>query len=106
MSFFKVPLWRNETYLSWIRARDCRSCGIAGVVNHAHHNIAHRYSSSKASDAWTLPLCPTCHTALHGNWPQWEQENNTQDRHCLILLNEALVTGVLELNKKKARELT
>lgn len=104
MSFFKVPQWRNESYLEWVRHLGCRGCGIEGVINHAHHNIAERFGSSKASDAWSLPLCPTCHTVLHAGWQDWERENNTQDRHCLIILNRALVAGVLELNKKKARE--
>lgn len=105
MSNFKEPAWRSEAYLSWIRTQTCRGCGAYGQ-HHAHHNIANRYGSSKAADAWALSLCPTCHTLLHADWPRWEDENNTQDRHCLILLNRALVNGVLELNKKRARELT
>ena len=103
MSFFKQPAWRNEAYLSWVRVQTCVCCGAYGK-QHAHHNIANRFGTSKAPDAWTLPLCATCHTLLHSDWPAWEEANNTQDRHCLILLNLALVDGVLEINKRKILE--
>jgi|SoimicmetaTmtLPB_FD_contig_71_143848_length_772_multi_1_in_0_out_0_3 hypothetical protein len=105
MSFFKEPTWRSDPYMTWVRAQTCMGCGSWGI-HHAHHNIAERYGSSKASDAWTLPLCPTCHTRLHADWPKWERENGAQDRHCLVILNRALVAGVLELNKRKLKELT
>ena len=105
MSFFKDPAWRSESYLAYIRTQPCRGCG-SYLSGHAHHDIANRYGSSKASDAWVIPLCPTCHTLLHADWPAWERENNTQDRHCLVMLNRALVAGVLELNKRRIKELT
>jgi hypothetical protein len=101
MSFQKEPQWRNAEYLAWVRQQPCRGCGVVGLL-HAHHNIAHRYGSAKASDAWAMSLCPDCHTLLHSDWPMWEARNNAQDRHCLVLLNQALVAGVLELNKRKA----
>jgi hypothetical protein len=101
VSFQKEPQWRSAEYLAWVRSQPCRGCGVVGVL-HAHHNIAHRYGSSKASDLWALPMCPKCHALLHSDWPAWEESNNTQDRHCLITLNAAAVAGVLELNKRKA----
>lgn len=105
MSFFKDPAWRNEPFLAYVRGLPCVGCG-SYASGHAHHNISQRFGSSKHSDAWTIPLCPTCHTLLHADWPAWERENNTQDRHCLILLNRALVAGVLEVNKRRIKELT
>lgn len=101
MSFLKQPAWRSDQYLAWVRQQPCRGCGVFGVV-HAHHNIAMRFGSSKASDLWAMPMCPDCHTLLHSDWPAWEAQHNTQDRHCLVTINEAAVVGVLELNKRKA----
>lgn len=103
MSFFKEPTWRSPEYLKWVRVQPCMGCGAYGQ-HHAHHNIANRFSSAKASDAWTLPLCAACHTELHGNWPAWEEANGTQDRHALVILNRAAVAGVLQLNKRKVLE--
>ena len=105
MSFFKDPAWRSDAYMTYVRSQPCRGCG-SYLSGHAHHNISERFGSAKHSDAWTIPLCPTCHTLLHADWPAWERENNTQDRHCLVMLNRALVAGVLELNKRKLKELT
>lgn len=105
MSFFKDPAWRSEPFLAYVRTLPCVGCG-AYCSGHAHHNISQRFGSSKHSDLWTMPLCPTCHMLLHADWPAWERENGTQDRHCLVLLNTALVNGVLELNKRRIKELT
>lgn len=105
MSYFKDPAWRSPDYLSWVRVQPCEGCGQYGQ-NHAHHNIAQRFSSAKASDAWSMPECSVCHATLHRDWPAWEAQNGTQDRTCLVMLNRALVAGVLEVNKRKLRELS
>ena len=102
MSNFKKPTMRSELYMAWVRTQACRGCGVHGQQQ-AHHNIANRYGSSKQSDFCTMPLCATCHELLHAGWRQWEQENGTQDRHCLETLEQAIRDGVLVVDKKAAR---
>jgi hypothetical protein len=104
MSNFKRPAFRSPELLAYIRTLPCCGCGIYGQ-HHAHHNISQRFGSSKAGDDWAMALCPPCHTKLHAGWRQWEEQNGTQDRHCLETISQALRDGVLVIDKKCARAL-
>lgn len=101
----KRPPFRSEAYLSWVRSQPCCGCGVTGTRVHAHHNIADRFSSSKAADAFAMPLCADCHRELHADWPQWEALHGPQWRHVAKTLHEAIRHGVLSLDARAAREL-
>lgn len=100
----KRPPFRSEPYLSWVRSLPCCGCGVVGRVE-AHHNIADRFGTAKAPDAYALPLCPDCHRELHRNWHEWEAIHGPQWRHACRTLHEALRAGVLTIDNKTARGL-
>jgi hypothetical protein len=58
---------RDRKYLSWIKRFPCVACGGTRWVD-PHHCGAHALGQ-KASDTQTLPLCRTCHDALHKSGP-------------------------------------
>jgi NMD protein affecting ribosome stability and mRNA decay len=105
----KRPPLRCDGYMAWVRTLNCVACGrtpTSDTLNDAHHCIADRYSSAKASDFDVMPLCRTCHTLLHQDWPQWEEHHGAQWRFVSGIHNEALRLEILTFNKDKARRYT
>ena len=107
MSFFKEPLFRCEAYTTWVRTLPCANCA-AHPPSAPHHRIGHgRNSAMKTSDAEVMPLCDECHQNLHNiGWRQWEEANRPQFQMVVETINKALFQGVLEVNKKVAKELS
>jgi hypothetical protein len=66
--------FRSKTYLDYVRAHECCSCG-SGAPSEAHHcappgispAITGKGMSQKADDMWTVPVCKICHTLWHGS---------------------------------------
>ncbi len=100
--FQREPLTRDEAYLSYVRTLPCCGCGFAGRQN-AHHAIGQRYSSAKASDLHTFPLCAPCHTELHRDWRAWEEVHGSQWMFVSRTAEKARHDGVLTINHKAAR---
>lgn len=95
---------RSEPYLDYVRSLPCVGCGVQGRV-HAHHCIADRHGSSKHADISVMPLCPSCHAALHAGWHDWEDAYGSQWRHVYETIARAAADGVLVVNNKAAREM-
>lgn len=96
------PSMKDPDYLAYVRGLPCCGCGFHGQ-QHAHHNIANRYSSAKVSDVCTMPLCQPCHTMLHSDWPAWEAKHGTQSMHVVATFEQAVRDGVWVLDRKAAR---
>lgn len=65
---FKSPRVRDKEHLAAIAELDCVACGAAGPSEAAHLRMADASQgkrptgmSEKPDDAWSLPLCPSCH---------------------------------------------
>ena len=102
---FRKPSMKHDDYLAYVRAQPCVGCGVWGQQQ-AHHNIADRFSSAKADDANSLPLCAPCHTKLHANWPEWEAAHGSQWMHAMQTLLQAIRDGVWVLDRKAAKALS
>lgn len=98
-SFFRQPPLRDAQYLAYVRTLPCCGCGFHGEQQ-AHHAIGQRYSSAKASDLHTLPLCPDCHRLLHAGWTRWEEDHGSQWMHVARTLETARAAGVLTIDHK------
>lgn len=96
------PSMAHPAYLEYVRAQPCCGCGFAGR-QHAHHNIANRFSSAKVSDVCTMPLCGPCHAELHADWPAWEAKHGTQSMHVEATFEQAVRDGVFNIDNKAAR---
>lgn len=99
----KHPKTRNEPYMAWVRSLSCCGCGQT-PAGEAHHCIADRYGSSKASDLHTIPLCRGCHNELHAAWDHWERTHGPQWRHVAATIERAASLGVIVIDAKAARE--
>ena len=71
---FKAPRIRSKAHLAYVASLHCAACRAAGVQ--VHHLLSAPQAKArglKASDSWTVPLCQSCHTALHsdGNERRW-----------------------------------
>lgn len=53
----------NKKYLSWIRKKNCRTCGAPGPVD-AHH-VFNSGKKNYGNDALAMPLCRKCHSQYH-----------------------------------------
>jgi len=66
---------RDPAHLKYLASLPCLVCGRA--PSHAHHLrfVQPRSLGSKASDEWTVPLCPIHHRSLHdtGREEEWWQ---------------------------------
>ena len=52
--------FRSAPHLAFVRKKPCCVCGNE-CGNHAHHLRINHGMGMKASDEWTVPLCPNCH---------------------------------------------
>lgn len=62
----KQTVERDGEYLSFVRSLPCSVCSRPSP-SHAHHHPLPGHSSvgSKTSDYRTMPLCGSCHSAVH-----------------------------------------
>lgn len=91
MSLFKNVPARDPAYLAWVRTQPSVVSGVEGCV--AHHCIADRFSSSKHSDYFTIPLTEDEHRELHKSWRSWEMTHGSQWRFVALTLERAVRDG-------------
>lgn len=72
------PLPPSPEHLARVKQLPCVICH-APPPSDAHHCIHDRYSSRKASDFETIPLCKACHQdgphAIHRGKASWRERN-------------------------------
>jgi hypothetical protein len=59
----------GKAHMTLVAQLPCVVCGAWPVQ--VHHVIHGRYGSRKASDLDTIPLCRSCHDALHAGKETW-----------------------------------
>ena len=59
----------NPVYLDYIRSKDCLACRAPAPCQ--PHHLDRGGMGTKGPDAFTVPLCASCHGQLH-NKPEWE----------------------------------
>jgi hypothetical protein len=74
-------MFRSAKYLAFVRRRPCIHCG--STCDHAHH-FGKRWGGGgtgvKPHDTFTVPLCWSCHRAVHdtgklGTWSKAETDS-------------------------------
>jgi len=97
------PALRDELYLKWVRAQPSVESGQYGCI--AHHLIGGgRFSTLKTSDYLAIPLTDAEHRVLHDKgWRAWEALHGSQKEHAADVLLQAIIEGVLVLDKRAAK---
>ncbi|ELI8004018.1 DUF968 domain-containing protein [Yersinia enterocolitica] len=80
-SFMRIPKrqrWESKKWLRWVKSQQC--CGCGSSADDPHHIIGHGQGGmgTKAHDLFTIPLCRSCHDALHADLRTWEAEHGSQ----------------------------
>lgn len=64
MMNFKQKPYRSQKYLAFVRTLNCSACKTTPC--HAHHVRGKNTGmQTKPPDTHCIPLCPSCHEALH-----------------------------------------
>ncbi|EBW6364362.1 hypothetical protein DPU24_27055, partial [Salmonella enterica subsp. enterica serovar Oranienburg] len=65
-------------YTQWVKRQPC--CGCGRQADDPHHIIGNGFggTGTKACDLLVIPLCRTCHDALHADIRAWEEQNGSQ----------------------------
>jgi len=97
--FFKIPVFRSEPYLAFIREHKCIWCGLPSnglkkpnnnIIAH-HEGLGLNKQSGKPPDSHAVPLCGRCHDKRHGfGWLDWDYENIDIKMVIIRLLTEYL----------------
>lgn len=90
-----APALRSEPWLAYVRTLPSVESGHVGCV--AHHSIGSgRCSTLKTSDYFAIPLTDAEHKKLHHwGWAEWERKNGNQLGHAFMVLEKAIIAGVL-----------
>lgn len=90
--------YRSKAYLAWVASLDCCGCGMP--ANEAHHIISAGLGGgmgTKPSDSLTMPVCRSCHDAIHRDVKAWEATYNSQWMHVCLTMLQAVEDGVITL---------
>lgn len=89
-------------YTQWVKRQPC--CGCGRQADDPHHIIGNGFggTGTKACDLLVIPLCRTCHDALHADIRAWEEQNGSQ----LLWLARTLAraTGIGAINAARAEQ--
>lgn len=89
-------------YTQWVKRQPC--CGCGRLADDPHHIIGNGFggTGTKACDLLVIPLCRTCHDALHADIMAWEEQNGSQ----LLWLARTLAraTGIGAINAARAEQ--
>ncbi|EAA4189236.1 hypothetical protein DPK04_02480 [Salmonella enterica subsp. enterica serovar Mikawasima] len=89
-------------YTQWVKRQPC--CGCGRLADDPHHIIGNGFggTGTKACDLLVIPLCRTCHDALHADIRAWEEQNGSQ----LLWLARTLAraTGIGAINAARAEQ--
>ncbi|EIZ6339295.1 TPA: DUF968 domain-containing protein [Salmonella enterica] len=89
-------------YTRWVKRQPC--CGCGRQADDPHHIIGNGFggTGTKACDLLVIPLCRTCHDALHADIRAWEEQNGSQ----LLWLARTLAraTGIGAITAARAEQ--
>lgn len=89
-------------YTQRVKRQPC--CGCGRQADDPHHIIDHGFggTGTKACDLLVIPLCRTCHNALHADTRAWEEQNGSQ----LLWLARTLAraTGIGAITAARAKQ--
>ena len=103
IGFRKVPEKAPE-YLTYVRSLPSAASGLIGVQ--AHHRIGGRFSQRKVDDYQVMPLTPNEHAQLHAGMEDFVREYGKTEWEMIgKTLHQAVMDGVLVLDKKRAHAL-
>lgn len=89
-------------YTQWVKRQPC--CGCGRQADDPHHIIGNGFggTGTKACDLLVIPLCRTCHDALHADIRAWEEQNGSQ----LLWLARTLAraTGIGAITAARAEQ--
>ncbi|EHI3193166.1 DUF968 domain-containing protein [Salmonella enterica] len=89
-------------YTQWVKRQPC--CGCGRQADDPHHIIGDGFggTGTKACDLLVIPLCRTCHDALHADIRAWEEQNGSQ----LLWLARTLAraTGIGAITAARAEQ--
>ena len=91
-------------YLTYVRSLVSAASGLYGVQ--AHHRIGGRFSQRKVDDYQVMPLTPNEHAQLHTGMEDFVREYGKTEWEMIgKTLHQAVMDGVLVLDKKRAHAL-
>ncbi|ECI2499641.1 DUF968 domain-containing protein [Salmonella enterica subsp. enterica serovar Enteritidis] len=85
-------------YTQWVKRQPC--CGCGRQADDPHHIIGNGFggTGTKACDLLVIPLCRTCHDALHADIRAWEEQNGSQLLWLARTLARATGIGAITAN--------
>ncbi|EAQ6106205.1 hypothetical protein DRK59_26865 [Salmonella enterica subsp. diarizonae] len=88
-------------YTQWVKRQPC--CGCGRQADDPHHIIDHGFggTGTKACDLLVIPLCRTCHNALHADTRAWEEQNGSQLLWLARTLARATGIGAITANRSE-----
>jgi len=86
---------QDRRYLDWVKGLPC--CACHAPADDPHHLWSRGYNAhgSRSPDYWAIPLCRTCHDALHRDVNGWEERHGAQIEHVALTLLQAVAEGKL-----------
>ncbi len=87
----------DRKYMDWVKRLVCCGCGAPADDPHHITNTKNRAMGSKVPDYWVIPVCRTCHDAIHHDAAKWEDEHGTQYEHVCWTLLQAVACGRLDV---------
>lgn len=88
-------------YTQWVKRQPC--CGCGRQADDPHHIIGNGFggTGTKACDLLVIPLCRTCHDALHADIRAWEEQNGSQLLWLARTLARATGIGAITANRSE-----
>jgi hypothetical protein len=70
-----------RSHIARVKELPCVACHQSPVEAHHIRQSGITGGAQKASDWFTIPLCPPCHRQLHADKPLWEMRYGRQIDH-------------------------
>ncbi|HEB0785143.1 TPA: DUF968 domain-containing protein [Salmonella enterica] len=88
-------------YTQWVKRQPC--CGCGRQADDPHHITGNGFggTGTKACDLLVIPLCRTCHDALHADIRAWEEQNGSQLLWLARTLARATGIGAITANRSE-----
>ena len=69
---------KSKKHLARVAELPCCICSVSPVQVHHIRDMAVSGAGQRASDYFTMPLCPPCHARLHADKAAWERQHGSQ----------------------------
>lgn len=96
MNYLKSPTFRSEAWRRAVASLPCCCCGLEGPSQAAHRNEG-KGMGIKTSDAWTVPLCTSCHADFdQGRYLTREERRALFDRWLVETIDSLASSGIVK----------